>query len=287
MFSVFERDIPLNLDELQAVTMEWSSDERQLLSIYINEAIHFFSLLQGDLGKLPSGSVVKEIGSGIGLLSLLVADQGFKVVSFEPATAGFTLMHKFRSVIRASWTGRKNSVDWIPSEYKSDQISPTQPVYVFAVNVIEHVITWKALLVKLVTSECKGSRIRLIFPNYLYPYEPHFNIPTVFNKKLTKVLFARKIGESNLNDPQDFWDNLSWPTGSQLARLTSELGCSCVFSPDSTFSYLDRVASDPIFRKRKGKIAVQLAILFLPRMRQFLGSLSPRFLPVIDAEIRV
>jgi len=281
-----KREIPLDLQKLQSVTDEWSVEERDLLDTYINEAVNFFSVLQEDLQSLSKGATVKEIGSGIGLLSLLVFNQGFRVISFEPASAGFSLMHKFRNSILTSWKGRRDSVEWVSGKYSPPKSKSEKAVYTFAVNVLEHVQNWRNLLTEVVSNEGEGAQFRIIFPNYAYPYEPHFNIPTAFNKQLTRLIFSKQIKGSSLNDPQTFWNDLSWPTGTQLARFASESGYECSFSPEATRSYLDRVASDETFQRRKGAMTIEVLSRSLPTLHRLSGWIPPRSLPVIDAKIR-
>ncbi len=63
-------NLPLDADRLNEVTSEWAIAERQLLDIYVNEALNFFPVISTDLDRINPNSIVKEVGSGIGLLSL-------------------------------------------------------------------------------------------------------------------------------------------------------------------------------------------------------------------------
>ena len=56
----------------------------RLLDTYVSEAEFFENVLASDISKLPSGSHLVEIGAGIGLLALEIADKGFEVTAFEP-----------------------------------------------------------------------------------------------------------------------------------------------------------------------------------------------------------
>jgi len=276
---------PLDIDRLNEITREWPLAERQLLDIYVSEASTFFPVISTDLENLGRNSIVKEVGSGIGLLTLLVAEQGFRVFSFEPESAGFSLMTQFQSTVRSVWCRGPVSVEWIDEKYTASTSATGRADFIFAVNVIEHVPDWQVLVNEIVLSEKPDLKLRLIFPNYLYPYEPHFQIPTLFNKRLTKFVISKKIKNSWIIDPISFWEDLSWPTGSQVKKHCKEMGYGCSFSNEAFSSYLKRFQVDRSFRERKGRIFTGFVKVFLPALSYFANWLPGRFLPVIDVTI--
>ena len=64
---------------------------------------------------------------------------------------------------------------------------------IYSVNVFEHLSNWKLYLKK--TNEWlnpEGLNI-ILCPNYSFPYESHFKIPIIINKKLTYSIFKKKL----------------------------------------------------------------------------------------------
>jgi SAM-dependent methyltransferase len=275
---------PLNTDSLEHEMQFWSIQDCELFTVYVNETLKFFPLISSDLVDLPSQSTIKEIGSGIGLLSLLVAQRGYNVVAFEPESAGFSLMRQFHSTVRSAWRHGPVSVSWFDSEYPAagDQ---ERADFVYAVNVIEHVPQWRDLVSNILIREKPHMKLRLIFPNYVYPYEPHFQSPTLFSKRLTKSIMSRKFRNTWIRDPEQFWEDLSWPTGTQIMKHCENMGYSCAFSNEAFLSYLERSQNDESFRQRKGKIFNGLVRVVFPILTSFSNWIPKRFLPVIDVTI--
>lgn len=271
---------------LAEITSTWPIREKELLSMYVNEAMHFSPVILRDVEKLPKSSLIKEVGSGIGMLSILVADRDFRVISFEPESAGFSIMKKIRSAVTSSWLGTGNSrVEWIDDHYSAPTTSADLADFIFAVNVVEHVPLWRELISNIIESEKPDSRLRLIFPNYIYPYEPHFQIPTLFNKRVTRRVMRTRIVKSNIANPDAFWDDLSWPTGGQVKNLSREMGYECAFSQRAFLSYLERFQNDESFRERKGKLFTFIIKLVFPLINHLANRMPGRYLPVIDVTI--
>lgn len=274
---------PLNLI---GMIKSWPIRDQEFLDMYVNEAMHFFPVIAKDLEKLTQKSLIKEVGSGIGMLSMLVADRDFRVVSFEPESAGFSIMKKFRSAVSSVWLGTGNlRVEWIDQNYSAPTSSADLADYIFAVNVIEHVPQWSELIVSIIDSEKSGAKLRLIFPNYIYPYEPHFQIPTLFNKRLTKRVMAKRILKSRITDPNAFWNDLSWPTGGQVAKHCREMEYDYSFSHQAVSSYFERFLHDEAFRDRKGKLFTIGVRTVFPVLTHLVNWIPGKYLPVIDVTI--
>jgi hypothetical protein len=127
--------------------------------------------------------------------------------------------------------------------------------------------------------------VRFVFPNYLYPYEPHFNMPTLFGKKLTERVMRKRISNSIISNPLNFWNELSWPTGPQMKKVCVNNGLVPIFNSESFESYLVRLRSDEQFRKRKGAPMLALMQLSLPALFGIGKFLPSRYLPIVDVRI--
>ena len=60
-------------------------------------------------------------------------------------------------------------------------------------NVMEHVEDPALAVDRLTAMLVPGASYRFLCPNYLFPYEPHFNMPTFGSKALTERLMRRRI----------------------------------------------------------------------------------------------
>lgn len=256
---------------------------RSLAETYVGEAIFFWELLIDDLKANQSIETVIEIGSGIGLLSLLIAASGYNVVSFEPESAGFSEMHRIRTLILQSWDGPLPRVKFVddyfvgtlPQGYESAD-------FAFAINVLEHVPDTDEFL-RISSKAIKpGAQLRMIFPNYLFPYEPHFNIPTAISKRLTYRIWRRKIEAASFPDPVGMWNDLSWPNLRRIKRSSRKIGLKCRFSRQVIDSYLTRLETDSHFLARKGA-AGRYVFRPIGKFGRFaLPAIPKSMLPIID-----
>ena len=254
------------------------------LRTYISEAKFFKNIVVPDVAKLKSGSYVIEVGSGIGLLSLHLASMGFEVTAFEPQSSGFNQMNAMRSLISENWKPSAPNVEFREASLNQTTQLEKLADYVFAINVIEHVHDFEDLITHAVKAKTPEATIRIVCPNYSIPYEPHFNIPIIFTKRITKFIFGHKIHNSKIPDSDEFWGDLSWPTQKKLKRILKSKGWNVEFSRDATHEYLNRAFSDSDFIVRKGRIIGSLFKLtsVLVKIVRFVPL---AYLPVIDCRI--
>ena len=254
------------------------------LRTYISEAKFFKNIVAPDVANLISGSYVIEVGSGIGLLSLHLASLGFEVTAFEPQSSGFNQMNAMRSFISENWKPSAPQVEFREASLNQTTQLEKLADYIFAINVIEHVHDFEELITQAVKAKTPEATMRIVCPNYSIPYEPHFNIPIIFTKRITKFIFGHKIHNSKIPDSDEFWGDLSWPTQKKLKRILKSKGWNVEFSRDATHEYLNRAFSDSDFIVRKGRIIGSLFKLtsVLVKIVRFVPL---AYLPVIDCRI--
>jgi hypothetical protein len=94
--------------------------------------------------------------------------------------------------------------------------------FAFSINVMEHVEDVGAVIHRVCESLNATGSYRFTCPNYLFPYEPHFNIPTLISKSLIERVFRKKIDENKaVPDPGGVWNSLNWisvPKGKSIAK---------------------------------------------------------------------
>ena len=254
------------------------------LRTYISEAKFFKNIVALDVANLISGSYVIEVGSGIGLLSLHLASLGFEVTAFEPQSSGFNQMNAMRSLISENWKPSAPQVEFREASLNQTTQLEKLADYIFAINVIEHVHDFEELITHAVKAKTPEATMRIVCPNYSIPYEPHFNIPIIFTKRITKFIFGHKIHNSKIPDSDEFWGDLSWPTQKKLKKILKSKGWNVEFSRDATHEYLNRAFSDSDFIVRKGRIIGSLFKLtsVLAKIVRFVPH---AYLPVIDCRI--
>jgi SAM-dependent methyltransferase len=253
---------------------------------YVGEADFFSSVLTDDLRSLPLGSSVIEVGCGVGLLALMVAQSGFRVVAYEPESKGFSQMTGIRRMLIDHWDGPLPPVTWVNEALEkgsadSDNLVP----YAYAVNVVEHVPNIPAFLDGVLAALTPKGRFRFICPNYLIPYEPHFNIPTLFSKRLTRRVMGRAILGADVMDNEGLWEELSWPTVRMLKREMRRSRQRYEFSADGTRAYLGRALYDNAFLERKGS-ALSAGFRMVGWLGpKVVGSVPKSALPIIDCTV--
>jgi 2-polyprenyl-3-methyl-5-hydroxy-6-metoxy-1,4-benzoquinol methylase len=275
----------LDVKKLEIETSRLSEREQRDFKIFISEAHFFHEILLTDLSQLKSGSRVIEVGSGIGLLSLLIGSLGLHVDSYEPASSGFGNMAKFRALVLRCWDGPTN-VSWfesaLPREFDS---STPRADYLVAVHVLEHVPQPLQLILSSMSWTKFDGQARFILPNYAFPYEPHFGFPTLGRKSWTYRLWRRKIEASSISDAQEFWEELSWPTLHHIRNGLNSQGVDAEFSREVSQRYTDRLVADEVFRRRM-RVSRTVAVHFSRLLRQLIGMLPVSIVPIIDLRIR-
>lgn len=264
-----------------------SPESRCRLKTYVAEADFFEAVLSKDLDTLAAGSRLIEIGSGIGLLSLRLAEKGFTVKAYEPESSGFSEMFDHREIIKTSWLGVLPNVEWCDTYLSAgtDLSASEMGVFAFAVNVLEHVPDIESFIAAAVRSLVPGGRFRFICPNYSFPYEPHFEIPTLLNKELTYRIFQKKILASTVDEPKGTWDELSWPNVWKLSRTLRRMGVRHSFSRAATEFYLLRVTDDPTFLARKSRAVGAMFRLGSAAAPKIVGLVPNSLLPIIDCTV--
>lgn len=252
--------------------------------LYANEARFGLSLVAPDLAALPAGAPILEVGAGILLLSGFLSSLGFRVTALEPLAPAFSHFVAVQRAVRQHFddVGVRLSLLECPVE----ELSATAAYqYVFSINAFEHIRDVERGLANAYRSLESGGVLRVHCPNYHFPYEPHFDIPTLFDKRLTGLVFARRIAASKrVPFPRETWDSLNWITVSEVRRVLARVGCARPeFHRLAAFDAVERVFRDEVFRARRSAWLV-LALDSARRMGlvRALRQLPPVLSPVLD-----
>ena len=258
-----------------------------ILDIYEGEARFGRRYIEADLARLSNGAAVLEVGAGSYLLSCQLVREGFRVIALEPLGEGFSHFERLRGLIL------EKAVELSCAPYALNQCAEDLSIkdhfdYAFSVNVMEHVSNVKEALIKIGASLKPSAIYRFTCPNYLFPYKPHFNIPTLFSKKITEKIFKRKIHTgNNLPDPIGTWKSLNWITVSTASNILKNLPTLNVsFNQLFLVASLERVGMDEEFALRRS-VWMRIIILALLkfRMQRLAGYIPVAMQPIIDCTL--
>ena len=221
----------------------------------MGEARFGAGIIDTELASLPAGSRVLEIGAGALLLSCGLQAAGYRVSALEPLGSGFSHMDRLRQLVW-DFAGQQGCAPDLDS-IKAEQLDRDREFdYAFSINVMEHVDDVALVLRRVWSALRPGGSYRFVCPNYAFPYEPHFGIPTLFSKALTEQVFRRRILASRLvTDPRGTWTSLNWISVASVRRIAREsLGVEPEFDRTVLDRYVRRATTDSTFRRRHSAV---------------------------------
>lgn len=247
---------------------------------YYEEARFGLILIQDDFLDVNLNLRILEIGSGIGLLSNFLASKGFCVTAIEPSGQGFGFMGALQQHVQRFFHSVNPRVNFFNVTLEDFSLS-SKFDYIFSINVLEHLEDPMVGLEKTLGLLKKPGSARFVAPNYQIPYEPHFNIPIIINKKWTYLIFKRHINTYPCSDPVGLWNSINWVTARGIEKYLKEKEIKVYFSRRALNHYLGRINEAGQFQKRKGMVFIHIA-KFLRSGARFI---PPRLCPVIDLKL--
>ena len=278
---------------------DWLCDIRQyasdidpaclpLLDGYIGEARFGRAYIAAQLLDVPLNGYLLEIGAGSLLLSCQLVREGYMVTALEPVSDGFSHFNQIKKLVCA----RAAELGCLPEliEAKAETLNLHERFdLAFSINVMEHVGDVEAVVTRVVNALKFGALYRFTCPNYLFPYEPHFNIPTLFSKKFTENVFSRYIFRNeNIPDSAGLWRSLNWITVPQLSDIAKRIPqTSMSFNKKLIVSTLERVVHDSDFSSRRAPwISSAIKLLVRSGAHRLFGLVPAVAQPIIDCSIR-
>lgn len=239
--------------------------------------------LAADLAALPSGASILEVGGGTFILSCLLAEEGFAVTSIEPVGDGFGEFPALAQIVLDT-AFAKPAIARVRGE---DFISETQFDFAFSVNVMEHVDDPQTVISRVMAALTPGAHYRFFCPNYLFPYEPHFNMPTLWSKEITQFVFHERIRRHPMSDPIGTWGSLNWITVPKVKHIVHRLGLVARFDTAIFSQQLERVRHDAGFATRRGKYLSRTIRHFTGLgLHRTLNLLPASCLPTMDVTLK-
>jgi len=260
---------------------------RPLFDVMAGEARFARWWLDCDLKGLPETASILEVGGGAFLLAYELAREGFAITAIEPTGVGFGALEELGEMV-LELAAREGVVPKVfrckAEKFRSD----ARYDLAFSVNVMEHVEAPDAAIERVSASLAPGASYRFLCPNYLFPYEPHFNIPTFGSKRLTERLLRRRIhSNTRVNDPTGVWKSLNWITVPQVRRMVAaDTSLAIAFEKRTLASMIERAVGDVEFAKRRSAwMVTAIKVLRATRLLRFAPLVPATYQPVMDVRL--
>ncbi len=240
---------------------------KTLLDTYLNEMRFGYSFLAS---RLPGGKMrILEVGSGLGLLSIYLHQQGHDVVALEPSAPAFDMMN---GVLREIWDLIGDDSPRL-LEKGAEELCPTEDGtfdFIFSINVMEHISQLDRAFAAIANVLKEDGIWVNSCPNYVFPYEPHYALPLIpFAPNISRRLLTRQIEA----DPET-WNTLNFITWFKVKDLANKNAMNLQFEKGTLHASLARIGEDEVFAKRhKGglvskvyKVLQRLGVLSVTRL---------------------
>ncbi len=218
---------------------------RLLLNTYCNEARVGLSLVAA---SLRPGLRVLEVGTGVGLLASVLAEQGVNIVGVEPGDAGFGFMPTLASIVTVC-VGLERP--FVPLSIGVAALEPAQHGQfdlIYSINVLEHLSALDAAIAAMARVLAENGTMVHMCPNYAVPYEPHLTIPLIPGAPY----YTRYLFPSHARRYPGLWDELNFITAGRLRRLSRKHGLTARFDSGVMGAMVRRILTDPILAARQG-----------------------------------
>lgn len=272
--------------EIQQVILFTRPELAKIFQTYAGEAIFARKLLDINLRSIPSNSKVLEVGAGSLILSCQLSKEGYEVTALEPISQGFSHFNELQIVVLD--LARRGGFCPEILELHAEQLDKEKIYdFAFSINVMEHVDNVSQVIYRVADALKPDAVYRFICPNYSFPYEPHFNIPIIFSKKVTEAVFKNKIfTNSEISDPIGTWRSINWISVRLVRDIALRNNIEVFFNKSLLSKMLERVVSDPIFRARRPswlKLIFELVIKL--KLHQLTQYIPVGLQPTIDCSI--
>ncbi len=277
-----------NLDALLACIRAYldSSEPqlRPLFEVMAAEAVFARDWLYDDLAQLPSSAALLEVGGGVFILSCQLASEGFAVTAIEPTGDGFGAFKQLGDIVLALAPVKPNISRCMAEDFASKERFD----FAFSVNVMEHVDSPAEVITRISNVLKTGAKYRFLCPNYIFPYEPHFNIPTSITKHLTwRVMSRRIMSNPRVDDPIGLWQSINWITVAKVRRFAaSDPRLTAYFRRTTLVWMLERALDDDEFARRRAPWMISIIRAAVAVRLHYLASYLPAVLqPIMDVSL--
>ena len=239
----------LDYKNLRNKYLKYFDNDEHYCDFVLADVVFGFSEVSDFLKKRNISSVL-EIGSGTGIL-LNELKENFPDIQFSGIDPNISGFHNLKTIIsKLNEDGYNIKVESTGVEkYSSDKKFDL----IFSINVFEHVEDQIQYLLKTHELLNKNGLNVILCPNYDFPYEPHFVIPIIINKKITKFIFNSKIKNFEKKENEHgLWDGLSFLGRKKIEKILKNHNYTYFLDDTIKARMLNRLNSDKAFKKRQG-----------------------------------
>lgn len=181
------------------------------------------------------------------------------MTAVEPVGIGFSHIDRLREIV-LDFAREKGFAPSLYTILAEDLEFTSEFDYAFSINVMEHVKDVAVVIRRVLAAIRPACSYRFVCPNYLFPYEPHFNMPTLFSKALTQRLLGKYIRSSqSVADPAGTWESLNWISVSQVRRICGkDLEVVPIFDSSVFYQFIERALHDEDFQRRRGPLIMSV-----------------------------
>lgn len=250
-------------------------------SVFAAEAEFGWDEIRGAMNDCNRGL---EIGAGSGFLAYLAAcNTSARITAIEPLADGFggaeSMLEQVRQAAPDNLTIDRSTLEEFAAAEPFDLI--------WSVNVFEHLPDWQAALLRIRDLLAPGGRAVLLFPNYDFPYEPHFRLPLIGGRKLTRRLFARRIERYEAeNNAAGLWASLNFVKAGELMRFARANGLDLAIDTSITVRMFERLKRDRQLQARQAWLAGAASACRVLNLHRAWAALPAVMQPYLRMEFR-
>ena len=131
------------------------------------------------------------------------------MTGLEPSIRGYDRYKNIFNSLKEKNTNIKN-LNFVNNDIKNFQTKEKFDL-IFSINVLEHVEDWIVYLENSKKLLSPNGICVTLCPNYDFPYESHYVIPIIINKKITKFFFKNKIRiHDKKHNLTNHWENINF-----------------------------------------------------------------------------
>jgi len=257
--------VVVNLEYLKKKYLKNFHNDEKFCNFVLTDAIFGFSEISEILKNNNKIKSVLEIGSGAGIL-LNELKTFFPHIDFKGVDPNESGYHRYKEVYE-SLEKRQFDIENIQIE---KFFTKKNFDLIFSINVFEHVRDWKKYI-NQTNSLLKDEGSNIIFaPNYDFPYEPHFVLPIIINKKITQFFFKNKIKKSEIKTNEvGLWEGLYFIGKREVEKFLRKDNYLFFFDFTIKNRMLDRIIKDKELKRRQGiggRIAIFAKYLYIDKL---------------------
>jgi 2-polyprenyl-3-methyl-5-hydroxy-6-metoxy-1,4-benzoquinol methylase len=274
------------LDCIRIKVRDQKPDLAEMFETYAAEAKFGHLCVNQSLSNLGPSLSILEVGAGSMILSCQFVRQGYNVTALEPTSVGFSKFETLRDIVLDCAEKNLCSPKFLPIGAESLN-QPSTYDFAFSINVMEHVADIELCLDNVGRSLKKGAIYSFVCPNYVFPYETHFNLPILLTKNLTFRVFKKKILNAFSDNPLGVWNSINWITTFRLRKYFKlRKNLRFRFGTSLLEKSIERVTSDSQFRARRTGVVISImSLLAATRIHKVLKFLPADMHPIIDCKM--